>query len=70
VSAELKPQIPSSLRGVIDAALEITRQRKDTLRQMKAAILEDDTDEVMRLAKDLCGVEDAKTSYRIDQGVH
>lgn len=50
--------------GVIDAALEIARKRKETLGQLKTALLDGDTDEAIKLARDLCGIDHEQESHR------
>lgn len=49
------------LRGVFEAALEISRRRGETLRRLREALLADNTDEVLALARQHCGIEDKKT---------
>jgi hypothetical protein len=50
-------KITSNWGGVLDAALEIGRQRLDILQRMKAAFDRGDETEALRLGKELCGLE-------------
>ena len=49
-----------TLSGVTDAILEVGRQRKALLYQMRGAIQSGDTEKVLRLARQLCGLIDEK----------
>jgi hypothetical protein len=50
-------KITSNLGGLLDAALEIGRQRLDILQRMKAAFERGDEAEALRLGRELCGLE-------------
>lgn len=52
----------SSLSGFVDAALEIARKRTETLEHLRTALENDDIEDVVKYAKDLCGIEDDKAS--------
>jgi len=45
-----------TLSGVTDAILEVGRQRKALLDQMRGALQSGDTEQVLRLARQLCGL--------------
>ena len=45
-----------TLSGVTDAILEVGRQRKALLDQMRGALQSGDTEQVLRLAQRLCGL--------------
>ena len=45
-----------TLSGVTDAILEVGRQRKALLDQMRGALQSGDTEQVLRLARYLCGL--------------
>lgn len=49
-----------TLSGVTDAILEVGRQRKTLLYQMRGALQSGDVEEVLRLARQLCGLIDEK----------
>lgn len=53
MSAEL-----SKNQGLLDAALEISARRADTLREIKSLILAGDEVKAMRLLKKLLGIQD------------
>ncbi len=46
------------LNGLTDLVLEISRKRREILHRMKDALLRDDTNEVLKCAQSLCGLED------------
>lgn len=50
------------MTGLIELALEISRRRADTLRQIREACERDDKEEVMRLSKILVGLDDEQKS--------
>jgi len=50
-----------NLAGMVDAALEVCERRRDTLRRLKDALINEDTDKALSLARQLCGLEDMKT---------
>jgi hypothetical protein len=45
-----------TLSGVTDAILEVGRQRNALLDQMRGALQSGDTEQVLRLARQLCGL--------------
>jgi hypothetical protein len=47
----------SSLAGLLDTAMEISRKRQDLLQRMKAAFERGDDGEAMTFARQLCGVD-------------
>ena len=55
-----------ALRGVLDAALEIARRRRDTLAQLRAALEAGDHEQAITLAKELCGLMHVEESHRTD----
>jgi uncharacterized protein YpiB (UPF0302 family) len=50
----------AALGGLVDAALDIAKKRKDVLRDLRAALQTHDTEEALKLARQLCGLEDEK----------
>jgi hypothetical protein len=52
------------LTGVIEAALEIARKRRDTLALLRAALDEGRDADALKIARDLCGATDAQESNR------
>ncbi|HEY2123515.1 MAG TPA: hypothetical protein VGH07_07965 [Chthoniobacterales bacterium] len=44
------------LKGFVDTAIEIADARRQTLQRMRTALEADDRDEVLKLARELCGV--------------
>jgi hypothetical protein len=59
-----------SLTGVVEAALEIARKRRDTLARLRAAVVSGDNTKVVELARKLCGVENDEESHRISSRVN
>jgi hypothetical protein len=50
----------SNLEGLIDAAVQIARKRRETLQRLRTAVLDSDTTEVYKYARELCGLENDK----------
>jgi uncharacterized protein YpiB (UPF0302 family) len=48
--------VPMSLSGVVDAILEVGRQRKSLLDQMRSALQSKDNAKALQLARQLCGL--------------
>lgn len=48
--------LPVSLNGVVDAILEVGRQRKALLDQLRSALQSGNDAEALRLARQLCGL--------------
>jgi hypothetical protein len=44
-----------------EAALEISRRRRDILERLREALTKNNTDEALALARQYCGLEDTKT---------
>jgi uncharacterized protein YpiB (UPF0302 family) len=55
------------LSGLIDAALEISRRRADTLKLIREACEREDKEEVLRLSRILVGLDDEQKAQ--DLGV-
>jgi hypothetical protein len=53
-------ELNATISGVTDAILEVGRQRKALLYQMRGALQSGDTENVLRLAQQLCGLIDEK----------
>lgn len=47
---------PTSLSGVVDAILEVSRQRKALLNQLRSALQSGNNAEALQLARQLCGL--------------
>ena len=47
-----------NISGLFDLALEISARESDLMRQMRAALIRDDTPEALRLARELVGLDD------------
>ena len=60
----------SDLSGVLDAALEIARRRRDTLAQLRAALEAGNQEQAITLAKELCGLNHEQESDRTDPRVN
>jgi hypothetical protein len=45
------------MRGMVEAALEISRRQRDTLRLLKQALEDDDIEQIKKHARQLCGLE-------------
>jgi hypothetical protein len=54
-----------SLSGIVDAILEVGRQRKIVLNQLRAALQSGDDRQALALARQLCGLLNEK-SHRVD----
>lgn len=59
-----------SLTGVLDAALEIARRRRNTLARLRAALEQGDDTEALKLARELCGIDHEQKSHRTDTRVN
>ena len=59
-----------SLTGVVEAALEIARKRRDTLARLRAAVESGDNTKVFEIARELWGVENDEESHRISPRVN
>lgn len=55
---------PPNLRGVVEAALEIARERRETLAQLRAALEKGENEKALRLARRLCGLEINEERHR------
>jgi hypothetical protein len=55
-----------NLRGLVDAAIEIACKRRKTLNRLRAALEIHDDAEALRVARELCGLEDEKTGNRVN----
>lgn len=60
----------SSLMGVLEAALEIASNRRDTLVRLRAALEQDNIVEVLKLARELCGFNHEQKRHRADTRVN
>jgi hypothetical protein len=47
----------TALSNMVGAALEVGRERRQILDQLKQALLDNDTDEIVKFAKQICGLE-------------
>jgi hypothetical protein len=54
------------LEGILDAALEIAEERRDTLRRLREALKAKNVAEVFRAAEELCGLSDDEKSNRVN----
>ena len=61
---------PESSEGIIEVALKIARNRRETLDKIRSAFSRNDKVEVLRLAKELCGIKDDEEMHRTDSRVH
>jgi conjugal transfer/entry exclusion protein len=48
--------IPMSVSGVVDAILEVSRQRKPLLDQLRSVLQSGDDAKALQLARQLCGL--------------
>lgn len=48
---------PSKTEGLYHAALQIAKEREELLKQLKVAYLDQDTENLYRIAAKLCGLE-------------
>jgi len=51
-----RSDLPVSLNGLVDAILEVSRQRKTLLDQLRKALQSGNDAEALRLARQLCGL--------------
>jgi hypothetical protein len=54
----------SNLAGLIGAAVQIAGKRRETMKRLRTAILNSDTSEVYKYARELCGLENDEESNR------
>ena len=52
------------LNGILDAALEIAQERRENLARLRTALENGNDPEALRLAKELCGLDNEKESRR------
>ena len=60
----------NSSQGIIEAAREIAARRRETLSRLRAALECGDTEQVLNIARELCGVNHEQESNRINQSVN
>jgi len=53
---EVNQSNENDLKGLLNAALEISRKRTDLLEQMRTALKDGDDQEALRLGRELCGM--------------
>lgn len=58
------------LSGLVEAALEISAKRRETLTRLRAALEHGNDAEALAIARGLCGVGDGKESHRADPSVN
>lgn len=58
------------LSGLIDAALEIAGRRRETLARLREALKAGDGPKVLRLAGELCGLDDEQQSHRARKSIN
>ena len=56
----------STLSGVLEAALEIARKRRETLARMREALENGNDAQVIEIAREFFGVDDEKKGHRTD----
>lgn len=49
---------PSNIMGTVDAILEVGRQRKFVLNQLRVALQSGDDSQALNLARQLCGLQE------------
>ena len=54
-----------TLKGLVDAAIEIADARREILQRMRTALEAGDNAEALKFARELCGLEHEKASSRI-----
>ena len=59
-----------ALSGVLDAALEIARRRRDTLAQLRAALEAGNQEQAITLATELCGLAHDQESHRTNSRIN
>jgi hypothetical protein len=51
---------PTSITGVVEAILEVSRHRKKLLDQLRSALESGNDAEALRFARELCGLQDGR----------
>ncbi|HLY62880.1 MAG TPA: hypothetical protein VKV95_19210 [Terriglobia bacterium] len=66
--SETETEADPSLNGLVEVALEIASRRRETLKQLRAALESGNNSEALNLAKELCGLheESDRTHSRIN----
>jgi hypothetical protein len=59
----------SNLAGLVDVALQIAGKRRETLEHLRTAVLNSDTTEVYKYAREICGLEEDEERNRTDTGL-
>lgn len=59
-----------NLRGLVDAALEISARRRETLGQLREALEQGREQEALQLAQQLCGIDYEQKSDRVNQSIN
>lgn len=52
----------SNVGGLVNAALQIAAKRRETLRRLRAALVNSDTAAALKYARELCGLDHDETS--------
>jgi len=65
-----QPGAAMSYETLITTALEIARQRRQTLDRLREALQEGDDAEAISLARILCGLTNEQKSHRVDTSIH
>jgi len=61
----------SLIRALVSAALNVGERRNEILKEMRRALLRDDTEQVIRCARILTGLDDTnEESNRTDSSIH
>lgn len=60
---------PISFTGIVDAILEVGRQRNSLLSEMRSALQSGQNDRVMAIARELCGLSHEE-SHRTNTRIH
>lgn len=58
------------LKGLLEAALEISSKRRNTLVRLRAALEQGDDVEALNLARELCGLDHGQKSHPTDPRVN
>jgi hypothetical protein len=60
----------STLSGVLEAALEIARKRRETLARMREALEKGNDAKVIEIARELCGVDNEPKGHRTNSSIN
>ena len=57
-------EFKGSISGIFEAAREISQQRRELLEKLRDALLHNDQENIIRFARELCGLTNEQKSNR------